>query len=265
MIGHDKARTYLERHLPTATLLLGPASIGKWTLSNHLADHHHVAISDRWVVPGGLTIDTVRLVAAFARRAPVGQFKLIQARLDHASKAALNALLKTLEEPPPYVRFLLTSARQVQPTVRSRCTVFELGTLSRDELEQIYLSQGLPPRKAAKAAQLAEGQVIKGYDAEEPDTHRNQVVALAKALSSHDRELFDAVFRTWDARNTQLLHNMLIECMTQRWTTFTADEAFGLDRHRPRLVRMVIALRVLSGARPRLGVRAALEPFLSLR
>lgn len=265
MIGHVAARAYLEKQLPTATLLLGPQSVGKWTLANHLAEHYHVAACDRWQVPHGLTVDTVRLISAFARRAPTGAFKLIQARLDSSSKAALNALLKTLEEPPPQVRFLLVSSSRVQSTVASRCTVFELGMLSAAELESIYIAQGLSRAKALKAARHARGQVVQGYDAETLDGHRSQIIALAKALTSGDRELFDKVFTSWDARSTQMLHTLLVECLTHRWTTFSAEDAFGLDRQRPRLIRMVMALRVLSGARPRLGVRAALEPFLVTR
>ena len=263
MIGHAIARAHLERHLPTATLLFGPASVGKWTLANHLADHHHVANVDRWQVPHGMTIDTVRLITAYARRAPQGAFKLIQARLDSSSRAALNALLKTLEEPPPRVKFLLTSASRTLPTIASRCTVFELGILSPRELENIYVNQGFTPSKAAKAAAYAHGQVSEGYDAESADMHRNQVASLAKALSTGDKELFDNVFRSWDGRSQQMLATLFTECLTHRWTVFTAEDAHGLDRQRTRLLRMVASLGMLTAARPRLGARAALEPFLA--
>lgn len=265
MIGHTRARALLEKELPIATLLSGPASVGKWTLANHLADHHRVATVDRWQVPHGMTIDTVRLVTAYARRAPHGAFKLIQARLDASSKAALQALLKTLEEPPPRVKFLLTSAARTLPTIASRCTVFELGELSPRELENIYVDQGFPKAKASRAAQYARGQVAQGYDAETADIHRNQVSTLAKALTSSDKELFDAVFRSWDARSQQMLTTLLTECLTQRWTVFNPELTFGLEHNRPQLLRMVTALGMFSAARPRLGVRAALEPFLATR
>ena len=44
------------------------------------------------------------------------------------SKKAFNALLKTLEEPPPHVKFIFatTEIRKVPVTVLSRCQRFDL-------------------------------------------------------------------------------------------------------------------------------------------
>ncbi len=54
------------------------------------------------------------------------------------SPAASNALLKTLEEPPGHVRFVLatTDPQKVLPTIRSRTQHFEFQLLSADELER---------------------------------------------------------------------------------------------------------------------------------
>lgn len=132
MIGHDTARRYLETQLPPATLLRGPRSVGKWTLALHLAEHHQIAPIDRWMVEYGFTIETARLVTAYAARAPYGKFKLIVARLDQSTKPALNALLKTLEEPPPRTLFVLltTEERKIPGTVSSRCIPFHFKKLS---------------------------------------------------------------------------------------------------------------------------------------
>lgn len=263
MIGHDAARRYLESHLPPATLLQGPPSVGKWTLAQHLADHHRVAKIDRWMIEFGFTIDTVRLITSYVARSPYGKFKLVVARLDDSSKPALNALLKTLEEPPPRVRFILLSHGKPLPTVASRCTIFQLGLLSEDELGTVYKQQGLPTIKADRAARFARGQVARGYEAENAVNHRNQVINLAKALATGDRDLFTAVFHTWDGACTEILVVLFTECLTQRWTTFTEQDTFGLYLDRARLWRMVSAITLLPAARPRLGIRAALEPFLS--
>ena len=52
------------------------------------------------------------------------------------STAASNALLKTLEEPPDHVRFVLatTDPQKVLPTIRSRTQHFEFQLLSSHEL-----------------------------------------------------------------------------------------------------------------------------------
>ncbi|WP_208028240.1 DNA polymerase III subunit gamma/tau [Rhabdothermincola sediminis] len=55
------------------------------------------------------------------------------------TQAASNALLKTLEEPPEHVVFVLatTDPQKVLPTVRSRCQPFEVRLLSADELRSL--------------------------------------------------------------------------------------------------------------------------------
>jgi len=60
------------------------------------------------------------------------------------STASFNALLKTLEEPPEHVKFLLatTDPKKVPVTVLSRCLQFQLKNLSREAIAQ-YLADVL--------------------------------------------------------------------------------------------------------------------------
>jgi DNA polymerase III delta subunit-like protein len=265
VIGHTTARAYLERELPSASLLFGPPSIGKWTMALHLADHHRVHTLDRWLVEHGMTIDTVRLITHFAARSPQGAFKLIIARIDDASRPAINAILKTLEEPPPRVRFLLTASSRPAATVLSRCMPFELGALSQQELLDVYAEQGYPLPRARKAAAYARGSVKQGYGFENADAHRAHVLAMIKTVLTGDRDGFANAFATWDTHHSELLNTLLTECLTRRWTTFAEPETGGLHHDRRRLWQMVAALMKVRRARPRLGVRAALEPFLTRR
>ena len=52
------------------------------------------------------------------------------------SKSSFNALLKTLEEPPPHIKFLLatTDPKKLPITILSRCLQFNLNKLSHDEI-----------------------------------------------------------------------------------------------------------------------------------
>ena len=54
------------------------------------------------------------------------------------SKHSFNALLKTLEEPPPHVKFLLatTDPQKLPVTILSRCLQFNLKALSREQIAQ---------------------------------------------------------------------------------------------------------------------------------
>ena len=64
------------------------------------------------------------------------------------STAASNALLKTLEEPPEHVTFVLatTDPQRVLPTIRSRCQNFEFGLIPGDgPREPIFVDEVLTP------------------------------------------------------------------------------------------------------------------------
>jgi len=76
------------------------------------------------------------------------------------SKHSFNALLKTLEEPPPHVKFLLatTDPQKLPVTVLSRCLQFNLKALSRSQISQqlqhIFQQEGIN-NEAEALAQLA--------------------------------------------------------------------------------------------------------------
>ena len=76
------------------------------------------------------------------------------------SKHSFNALLKTLEEPPPHVKFLLatTEPKRIPITILSRCLQFNLKHLTVEEIEgqlQIIMEAENVPAEGASAALLA--------------------------------------------------------------------------------------------------------------
>ncbi|WP_239739772.1 DNA polymerase III subunit gamma/tau [Luteibacter sp. 9145] len=83
-------------------------------------------------------VDDVREVIENAQYAPSrGRFKVYLVDEVHMlSKPAFNALLKTLEEPPPHVKFLLatTDPQKLPVTVLSRCLKFNLKRLLPDQI-----------------------------------------------------------------------------------------------------------------------------------
>jgi DNA polymerase-3 subunit gamma/tau len=76
------------------------------------------------------SVDDIRELTDGARYSPaLGRYKVyIIDEVHMLSKAAFNALLKTLEEPPPHVKFILatTEIRKVPVTILSRCQRFDL-------------------------------------------------------------------------------------------------------------------------------------------
>jgi DNA polymerase-3 subunit delta' len=81
---------------------------------------------------------------------------------DALESQAQNALLKSLEEPPPSTMFILTSAvpGMLLPTVRSRCMRLRFGRLTEAEVAQVLVRQAaVSERDARAAAALADGSV----------------------------------------------------------------------------------------------------------
>jgi len=83
-------------------------------------------------------VDDVREVIEAARyKAVNGRYKVyIIDEVHMLSKSAFNALLKTLEEPPPHVKFIFatTEIRKVPETVLSRCMRFDLNRIAPQTL-----------------------------------------------------------------------------------------------------------------------------------
>jgi len=114
-------------------------------------------------------VDDVRQINDAARYAPVSaRYKVyILDEVHMLSTAAFNALLKTLEEPPPHVKFIFatTEIRKVPVTVLSRCQRFDLRRVDADvlikHLEGIAQKEKIEAEPAALAliARAAEGSV----------------------------------------------------------------------------------------------------------
>lgn len=105
--------------------------------------------------------DTRELLDNVQYKPTRGEFKVYLIDEVHMlSKHSFNALLKTLEEPPPHVKFLLatTDPQKLPVTILSRCLQFNLKALSRaqisGQLEHI-LQQEAIPAEAPAIAQLA--------------------------------------------------------------------------------------------------------------
>jgi DNA polymerase-3 subunit gamma/tau len=127
------------------------------------------------------------------------------------SNQAFNALLKTLEEPPPHAKFIFatTEIREVPITVLSRCQRFDLRRVESDRLvshlEGILAKEKVAaePEALALIARAAEGSVRDALSLlDQAISHaagsvRAEDVRAMLGLADHSRivELFDALMR----------------------------------------------------------------------
>ncbi len=165
-----------------AYLLHGPAGSGKREaardfaaalLSRDAADPESARLRVRhgthpdltWVAPSGahemLRRDVDEAVVSAASRTPFEATRrvFVLERADTMNDEAANALLKTLEEPPPYVVLLLLTDRltQVLPTISSRCQPVRFDPLPVAALAQRLQSRGVAPDAADACARLSLG------------------------------------------------------------------------------------------------------------
>jgi DNA polymerase III subunit gamma/tau len=117
-------------------------------------------------------VDDVRQLIDNAQYSPArGRYKVYLIDEVHMlSKSAFNALLKTLEEPPPHVKFILatTDPQKLPITVLSRCLQFNLKRLPqaliREVLADILKQEGIEaePGGLAELARAADGSMRDG-------------------------------------------------------------------------------------------------------
>jgi DNA polymerase-3 subunit gamma/tau len=114
-------------------------------------------------------VDNIRELQEVVSYAPVrDRYRILIIDEAHMlSKAAFNALLKTLEEPPPRVVFILatTEMQKLLPTILSRCQVFEFHRVSirsiAAHLRHIASAEGIAvsDRTLERIARSGEGSV----------------------------------------------------------------------------------------------------------
>lgn len=103
-------------------------------------------------------------VLAYPHEGPVRAILIDDA--DRMRKEASDALLKTLEEPPPFnIFFLITSSeREVPLTIRSRCVRIVFGPLQREHIEQYFKEVcSVDEKKALLLSHIASGSIGNGH------------------------------------------------------------------------------------------------------
>ncbi|MGU5681361.1 DNA polymerase III subunit gamma/tau [Aeromonas allosaccharophila] len=156
--------------------------------------------------------DTRELLDNVQYRPARGRFKVYLIDEVHMlSRHSFNALLKTLEEPPPYVKFLLatTDPQKLPITILSRCLQFHLKSLDQTQiakqLEWVLDQEGQPfePRALLALAKAADGSMRDALSlTDQALAHGNGSVRLESVLTMlgtldhrHLHQLLEAILR----------------------------------------------------------------------
>ena len=134
--------------------------------------------------------DTRELLDNVQYKPVVGRFKVYLIDEVHMlSRHSFNALLKTLEEPPEYVKFLLatTDPQKLPITILSRCLQFHLKALDETQISQhlagILTQENIPFEEPAlvKLAKAAQGSI------------RDSLSLTDQAIAMGDRQVTNSV------------------------------------------------------------------------
>jgi DNA polymerase III subunit gamma/tau len=138
-------------------------------------------------------VEQVRDLRESVRFAPArGQFKIYYIDEVHMlSNAAFNALLKTLEEPPPHVKFIFatTEANKILPTILSRCQRFDLRPIPTETIAAHLLH--IASEEGIRLDKTAAWAIAKGADGGMRDAQSmlDQLVAFCGDHISEDNVL----------------------------------------------------------------------------
>ena len=202
---------------------------------------------------------------------------------------AENALLKTLEEPPDHVTWVLatTEPHKVVHTIRSRCQVFELGLIGAeamsDHLRHVVADAGLDVDGEAIDHAVAAGggsvrdsltaleRIVAGGGTAELDSSTD---AILDALADHDRAaalsaVGDAVGRGRDPRT---IGEMALAGLRDAFLTAMGDPPKRMSEHErsraddlaERMARAAITRALETLGRALIDMRQAPDPRIDI-
>ncbi len=141
-----------ENKIPSALLFCGPRGVGKTSSARIFAreinnyskeDELSFNIFELDAASNNKADDIRDLIEKVRIPPQKAKYKVyIIDEVHMLSKHAENAFLKTLEEPPPYVVFILatTEKNKILPTIISRCQIYDFNRIKEDEIVK-YLNQ----------------------------------------------------------------------------------------------------------------------------
>lgn len=149
-----------------------------------------VPIDEKGKAKTEIPVDAVRELAHFfALRPAMGGWRVaIIDAVDELNRFGANAILKTLEEPPPRAVLLLVShgERALPPTVRSRCRVIQINPLSEAETVRVLQANHVPRERAEELAKAAPGRPGRALAVQGPEADA-AAEAVRGALRSIDK------------------------------------------------------------------------------
>lgn len=221
IIGHNHVVEYFDRVLKNnalthAYLFSGPAGVGKAALAEYvmrkvlgdtardtLLAHPDVMVIGVEEEKKDISIDQIKNLRSRISQKPVASpyTVVLITEVEKMSTAAVNALLKTLEEPKSNALFFLTTHAKsgVIDTILSRCQLISVSAVPTPDIEAALAAQGIKDSytiasiargRPGHALELAEDKELY---AEHLDSAKDFCKLLLKGFSTQSKYINDAL------------------------------------------------------------------------
>ncbi|MEE2877959.1 MAG: hypothetical protein VX593_03055 [Pseudomonadota bacterium] len=155
-------------------------------------------LNDKGVLKQDISVEQIRALNHFFSLKPaLGGWRIgIVDAIDEMNANSLNAVLKTLEEPPPNsLLFLIShSTRPVLPTIRSRCQTLRMRPLSLEDTRRVL--DGMALETSGDMSELVQGRPGRAEERSGPTVMKASIAAqsLLKSMPSlNEGQLSQAV------------------------------------------------------------------------
>ena len=152
---------------------------------------------------------------------------------ENLQNASANTLLKTLEEPPSNVQFILITNRldEILPTIRSRCEIFAIAKpnievsiewlekhalkkVTTPECEELLFQNSLSPIKVKEILDSGENLSLP-FDFNQLHSASSGVQEILKRLPKQDISIFMIAFQKWCSDINFALHKLPVRFFPQ--------------------------------------------------
>lgn len=252
LVGHEKEtqilRDKISRFASGTFLLTGPSGIGKrlavWSLLKEflcdkgqscgngcpsclgLQKHQHISVLEILPESTMITIEDVEKIFQFVNLKGLSRKQFVIMDDVHLlNTQSANKLLKTLEEPPENVFFILITPQKsrVLKTILSRSQIIRFAPLTQEQLHQIF------PRTSEQLLMMARGSAARVLELEDPEYQMKLSAAkkVWKELSQPDFLVESSWREEWKGREA-------FETLLKGWEMELVEQVFGNSKSRSR-------------------------------
>ena len=241
-----------NQQIAHAYLFCGPRGVGKTTCARIFAKYVNSNTNSEYNIfeldgASNNSVDDIRNLIDQVKIPPqIGKYKIyIIDEVHMLSKAAFNAFLKTLEEPPKHSIFILatTEKNKIIPTILSRCQIFDFNRITQNQITHYLM-------KIAREENIEVNENTMQLIADKADG------ALRDALSIFDR--------TYTLCNDNWKHQEVAKILLSLDTEFAIDLVNNILKKQISTCLLKINKVIETGFESKEIVRALITHFRNL-